>query len=135
MKHVFDFITSDEETSVSRILAMVHQAIDRDLPSAQPAPPRFAKTVFGDEPTLNQTMPIDVSTNQIKAKVDMSGDNDAKLLDPNKALRGIQLSNHDIEDPTEEFQSIENRRRSQTFIASIILVTIMVVSFIIWSNS
>lgn len=135
MKHVFDFITSDEETSVSRILAMVHQAIDRELPSATPAPARFAKTSFGDEPTLNQAIPVDLGAQMqteqqgASARALASEFEDETELFENK----VKEPATNLDDPTEGFQSIQYRRRNQTIIASVILIAIMIVSLVIWS--
>ena len=62
MSKLTEFRPSDESAVVSRVLLLVHRAIDEEFPSVEPAPKRFAKTVFAntDEPTINQALPQDV---------------------------------------------------------------------------
>ncbi|NRA65730.1 MAG: hypothetical protein HRU19_14670 [Pseudobacteriovorax sp.] len=59
MKRIFEYTPTEHDILVSRTLVMVHQAIDTDLPSARPASQRFAKTAFGEEPTLTKPAPSD----------------------------------------------------------------------------
>lgn len=49
MNRILDFSPSQEEAVVSRILVLVHQAIDDAFPSAENANRKFTKTVFSEE--------------------------------------------------------------------------------------
>ncbi len=57
MKRIFEFIPNDHDIIISRTLVLIHQAIDSEFPEAKPASQRFAKTAFGDEPTLTKSLP------------------------------------------------------------------------------
>lgn len=60
MTKLFDYEPIEENTLVDRILLRVHKSIDEAFPKATPAVSRrFAKTVFTDEPTINQPLPTD----------------------------------------------------------------------------
>ena len=61
MKRVLEFVPSDHDIVVSRVLVLVHQAIDSEFPEAKPASQRFAKTAFGDEPTLTKSHPGEIT--------------------------------------------------------------------------
>ena len=63
MYRVFDFQPAEQEVVVSRVLVLVHQAVDDTFPHAKPASARFAKTAFigFDEPTLTQLLPSDAT--------------------------------------------------------------------------
>ena len=58
MKRILEFSPTDQDVIVSRSLVMVHQTIDSHFPGAKPASQRFAKTAFGEEPTLTKGAPI-----------------------------------------------------------------------------
>lgn len=58
MKRILEFTPTEQDVIVSRSLVMVHQTIDDEFPEAKPASQRFAKTAFGDEPTLTKSAPI-----------------------------------------------------------------------------
>ncbi len=61
MTKLFDYEPIEENTLVDRVLLRVHKAVDEAFPKATPAVSRrFAKTVFADEPTINQPLPTDV---------------------------------------------------------------------------
>lgn len=61
MTKLFDYEPIEENTLVDRILLRVHKSIDEAFPKAVPAVSRrFAKTIFADEPTINQPLPTDV---------------------------------------------------------------------------
>jgi len=49
MNRILEFSPSQEEAVVSRILVLVHQAVDEYLPSAEKAGRQFTKTVFSGE--------------------------------------------------------------------------------------
>ncbi len=49
MNRILDFSPSQEEAVVSRILVLVHQAIDDAFPSTENANRKFTKTVFSEE--------------------------------------------------------------------------------------
>ncbi len=53
MSRILDFTFSPEEAVVSRVLILVHRAVDDHLPYAQEAGRQFTKTVFSsdDDPT------------------------------------------------------------------------------------
>lgn len=134
MKHILDFTKSDEETAVSRILALVHQAVDREFPGAEPAPSRFAKTIFGDEPTLNEPLPDEIVFAQ----------NDERV----KRMNSDPLAAHDLADPTSSselinkqekttqapFPAAGERRLRQTIIATLVLGIGLLISYLIWNQ-
>lgn len=61
MTKLFDYEPIEENTLVDRILLRVHKSVDEAFPKATPAVSRrFAKTIFADEPTINQPLPTDV---------------------------------------------------------------------------
>lgn len=85
MKRVLDFVPADSDVVVSRTLIMVHKAIDDQFPNAQPAPQRFAKTVFGaDESTLNQALPPNLTPEGLSARFG----EDARSVESRKAAAG-----------------------------------------------
>lgn len=49
MSRILEINPSPEEAVVSRILLLVHQAIDEKFPNLQNTPRQFTKTVFSDE--------------------------------------------------------------------------------------
>lgn len=49
MNRILEFTPSQEEAVVSRILVLVHQAIDDAFPQAENANRKFTKTVFSEE--------------------------------------------------------------------------------------
>ncbi len=49
MNRILDFSPSQEEAVVSRVLVLVHQAIDDAFPSAEKAGRQFTKTVFSED--------------------------------------------------------------------------------------
>jgi hypothetical protein len=49
VSRILEINPSQEETVVSRVLLLVHQAIDEKFPDLQNAPRQFTKTVFSDE--------------------------------------------------------------------------------------
>ena len=65
MNRILEFSPSQEEAVVSRILVLVHQAMDEHLPSAGQATRQFTKTVFseqGGESTSPLRLPGDTDT-------------------------------------------------------------------------
>lgn len=60
MGRLFEYEPTEESALIDRILVRVHRAVDDSFPRAQPAQSRrFAKTLFADEPTVNQPIPGD----------------------------------------------------------------------------
>ena len=49
MNRILEYSPAPEETIVSRILVMVHKAVDEHFPEAQKANRQFTKTVFSSE--------------------------------------------------------------------------------------
>lgn len=89
MKRIFEFIPSDHDIIVTRTLVLVHQAIDNAFPSAKPASQRFAKTAFGDEPTLTKSLPSDRAKGVFEETVTKkSGDSDEESTDEERTLPG-----------------------------------------------
>lgn len=80
MSKLFEYQPLDERIIVDRILVRVHRAIDESFPKLPPASRRFAKTVFADEPTVNQMLPADIS------KVLGNQDNSAALAETKEQL-------------------------------------------------
>lgn len=133
MKHILDFTKSDEETAVSRILALVHQAVDREFPSAEPAPTRFAKTMFGDEPTLNEPLPDEIVFAQNDERVKRINS------DPLAAHDHLAESNNSSDlnqDKTAQspFPAPGERRLRQTFIAVVVSGIGLLISYLIWNK-
>ena len=86
MSKLTEFRPSDEASLVSRLLILVHKAIDESFPEAEPASRRFAKTVFssGDEPTINQVLPQEVLNTDTLENRKNEGD---QLLTPMQRLK------------------------------------------------
>lgn len=134
MKHILDFTKSDEETAVSRILALVHQAIDREFPGAEPAPTRFAKTIFGDEPTLNEPLPDEIVFAQNDERVKrISNDPLAvqNLADPTSNSELHQQHDRTAQAP---FPASRERRLRQTIIATVVLGIGLLISYLVWNK-
>ena len=49
MNRILEFTPSTEESSIPRILLLVHQAVDENFPAAEDAGRQFSKTIFSDE--------------------------------------------------------------------------------------
>lgn len=58
MSRILDFTYSPEEAVVSRVLILVHRAVDDYLPFAQEANRQFTKTVFSSENDAAGTVKI-----------------------------------------------------------------------------
>lgn len=85
MSRILEINPSQEEAVVSRVLLLVHQAIDEKFPDLQNAPRQFTKTVFSDE-----------------------GESTAQHYLPAEA-RGNDAAPHDVPPPP----PIENRRSAK----------------------
>jgi len=141
MKRVFEFVPSEPEAMVSRILVVTHQAIDEAFPDAKPAPHRFAKTVFGDEPTVNQIMPMDPA-NQHHMSEDALREVSGGLSDNQRPFYLLQDESLDL---SEDLQSklidsngnttifgIRQKRRRQTLVGCVILVGGLLLAYLLW---
>jgi hypothetical protein len=54
LNRILEFTPSTEESSIPRILLLVHQAVDENFPAAEDAGRQFSKTIFSDE-TVEKT--------------------------------------------------------------------------------
>lgn len=139
MKRVFEYVPSDPEAMVSRILVVIHQAIDEAFPDAKPAPHRFAKTIFGDEPTVNQVLPHDPASPH-----HMSEDALREVSDRLSQQRPVLVSEdspfssspaHDTRtDPIgiSSLFGLRQKRYRQTLVGCTILIVGLVLAYLLW---
>lgn len=135
MKHILDFTKSDEETAVSRILALVHQAIDREFPRAEPAPTRFAKTMFGDEPTVNEPLPDEILFAQNDERVNRINNDPLSAKNPGIGGDGTNPDSQLDNTSPVQFPTTGKRRLIQTIIATLVLGTGLLISYLVWNKS
>jgi hypothetical protein len=55
MSRILEFIPSDEQTVVARVLLELHQAIDINFPNANPSGRQFAKTILTSQSEATRT--------------------------------------------------------------------------------
>lgn len=138
MKRAFEFTPSDPEAMVSRILVVVHKAIDESFPEAKPAPHRFAKTVFGDEPTVNQLMPHEAFNNQhpmteddLREASDRSGSKSHQLVtDETGGDHGTP--EYDEMTVINTIFGSRERRYRQTLVGCLIVVIGIILAYLFW---
>lgn len=131
MKRMIEYVPMDAETMVSRILVIVHQAIDDEFPHAQPAPSRFAKTVFGEEPTITKMLPNDSSS--------LSEDSLREASERRQNSRNIAVSNEEELSSSgetsyqgETLSQLRSRRLKQSLVGCALLLVCFVLLYIFW---
>lgn len=138
MKRAFEFTPTDQEAMVSRILVLTHQAIDEAFPEARPAPHRFAKTVFGDEPTASQILPGDPHQ-WAAAYAEEPARNNHELSRP----KPLAISEEQPEVPvsnktdpghedTTTFRILQRKRLTQTVVGCVVLIVGFVIGYFLW---
>ncbi|MFW7378262.1 MAG: hypothetical protein ACOH5I_05615 [Oligoflexus sp.] len=139
MKRVFEFVPAEHEAMVSRILVTTHQAIDEAFPDAKPAPHRFAKTVFGDEPTVNQMMPHDpqsqhhMSEDALREVSDRLSSSKPYIFSDESPLTAKNRHNG-ISDTNggNSIFGLHQKRRIQTLVGCVILAVGLILAYLFW---
>lgn len=104
MSRLFEYEPTEESALVDRILVRVHRAVDDAFPRAQPAQSRrFAKTVFADEPTVNQMVPGDLRMGSAPEALDPHAETKDQL--PITVARGIEPHSLSFVDESVQDQS------------------------------
>jgi hypothetical protein len=124
---------------VSRILVTVHQAVDDAFPEVRPAPHRFAKTVFGDEPTINQMMPGTAADSTHQMSEDTLRDVSERLNQPKQLLLADDVplvSDQDTSRPDDEeaqnLGSTRQKKMRQTIIGCALLLLALMLGYLFW---